>query len=120
MAADGILDNGARISEYTAATGGRSAVSRRDFLIQGSSATALLAPMEAPLWAQIQDASEAEKVVPFVDQPPAPPEAVIQQLGELNQLNWQQLMSWITPNGGFFNVSHYNRPVIRPEDWRVV
>lgn len=119
MAADRILDNGAGIKQHTTAAGGRPALSRRDFLIQGSSALALLALMEAPLWAEIQGASEAEKVVPFVDQPPAVPEAVIQQLGDLNQLNWQQLSSWITSNAGFFNVSHYNRPVIRPEDWRL-
>ena len=119
MAADRIFDNGAGIKQCTTATGGRPALSRRDFLIQGSSAFVLLALMERSLWAQIQNASEAEKVVPFLDQPPAPPDAVIQQLGELNQLNWQQLTSWITPNGGFFNVSHYNRPVIRPEDWRL-
>jgi DMSO/TMAO reductase YedYZ molybdopterin-dependent catalytic subunit len=119
MAANRVLDNGAGRNQPATGTGGRPVISRRDFLVQGSSVLALLALMEGPLWAQIQDATEAEKIVPFLDQPPAPPEQVIEQFGELNKLNWQHLSSWITSNTGFFNVSHYNRPVIRPEDWRL-
>ena len=95
-----------------------SAVSRRDFLIRGSSVLAALALSDA-LFAQILPASEGEKVIPFVDQAPAPPDEAIRHYGELNTRNWEQLNSWITPTRNFFSVSHYNRPVLKPEEWRL-
>ena len=51
-----------------------SVVSRRDFLIRGSSVLAALALSDSPLFAQIWRTSEGEKVVPFLDQAPAPPD----------------------------------------------
>jgi DMSO/TMAO reductase YedYZ molybdopterin-dependent catalytic subunit len=95
-----------------------SAVSRRDFLIRGSSVLAALALSDS-LFAQILPASEGEKVVPFMDQAPAPPDEAVRHYGELNTRNWEQLNSWVTPNENFFTVSHYNRPVLKAEDWRL-
>ena len=96
-----------------------SVVSRRDFLIRGSSVLAALALSDSPLFAQIWRTSEGEKVIPFLDQTPAPPDEAVRQYGELNTRNWEQLSSWITPNEDFFTVSHYNRPVLKPEEWRL-
>ena len=96
-----------------------SVVSRRDFLIRGSSMLATLALSDSLLFAQIWRTSEGENPIPFLDQAPAPPDEVVQHYGELNTRNWQQLHSWITPNNDFFAVSHYNRPVIKPEEWRL-
>jgi len=95
-----------------------SAVSRRDFLIRGSSVLAALALSDS-LFAQILPAGEGEKVIPFVDQAPLPPDEAIRHYGDLNTRNWEQLNSWITPSGNFFTVSHYNRPVLKPEGWRL-
>jgi len=96
-----------------------SAVSRRDFLIRGTSVLAALALSDSPLFAQILGVSEGEKVIPFLDQAPAPPDEAVRQYGELNTRNWEQLNSRITPNEDFFTVSHYNRPVLKPEEWRL-
>jgi DMSO/TMAO reductase YedYZ molybdopterin-dependent catalytic subunit len=96
-----------------------SVVSRRDFLIRGSSVLAAVALSDSALFAQIWRTSEGEKVVPFLDQAPAPPDEAVRQYGELNTRNWEQLSSWITPNEEFFAVSHYNRPVLKPEEWRL-
>jgi DMSO/TMAO reductase YedYZ molybdopterin-dependent catalytic subunit len=96
-----------------------SAVSRRDFLIRGGSVLAALALSDSPLLAQIWPAGEGEKVIPFLDQAPAPPDAAVRQYGDLNTRNWEQLSSWITPNEDFFTVSHYNRPVLKADKWRL-
>ena len=96
-----------------------SVVSRRDFLIRGSSVLAALALSDSPLFAQILPASEGETVIPFLDQAPVPPDEAVRQYGELNTRNWDQLSSWMTPNKDFFTVSHYNRPALKAEDWRL-
>jgi DMSO/TMAO reductase YedYZ molybdopterin-dependent catalytic subunit len=96
-----------------------SPFSRRDFLIRGTSLLAALALSESPLFAQIWRISEGEKAIPFLDQAPAPPDGAVRQYGDLNTRNWEQLSSWITPNEDFFTVSHYNRPVLKAEDWRL-
>src|SRR5215217_3249221 len=96
-----------------------SAVSRRDFMIRGSSVLAALALSDSPLFAQIWRTSEGEKVIAFLDHAPAPPHEAVQAYGDLNTRNWDHLSSWITPNEDFFTVSHYNRPVLKPEEWRL-
>jgi hypothetical protein len=96
-----------------------SGVSRRDFLIRGSTLLAALALSDSPLYAEMWRISEGEKVVPFLDQAPTPPDAAIRQYGDLNTRNWEQLSSWATPNEDFFTVSHYNRPVLKAEEWRL-
>ncbi|WP_447601834.1 sulfite oxidase [Nitrospira sp. Nam80] len=96
-----------------------SVVSRRDFLIHGSSMLAAAALSDSASFAQIWRTGEGEKVIPFLDQAPAPPDEAVRQYGELNTRNWEQLSSWVTPNEQFFAVSHYNRPVLKPEEWRL-
>ena len=34
------------------------------------------------------------------------------------QTRWEDLDTWITPNGKFFSIAHYNRPVIDETAWR--
>ncbi|HKY72991.1 MAG TPA: molybdopterin-dependent oxidoreductase, partial [Nitrospira sp.] len=94
-------------------------LSRRDFLVKGGSTLALLAMMDPALFASLAGAAEEGQVIPFLDRPPAAPEAAVKAYGELNRLDWQNLSEWITPNDQFFSVSHYNRPVIRPQDYRL-
>ena len=94
-------------------------LSRRDFLVKGGSALALLAMMDPVHFARLAGAAEDGHVIPFLDRPPAAPDAAVKAYGELNRMDWQQLSEWITPNDQFFTVSHYNRPVIRPEEYRL-
>jgi DMSO/TMAO reductase YedYZ molybdopterin-dependent catalytic subunit len=75
--------------------------------------------MNSPLFDQLAQTEEGTQLVPFLDQPPAPPEQVIQAFGELNKHDWQRSTSWITPAKDFFTVAHYSRPQIRGEDWRL-
>lgn len=94
-------------------------LSRRNFLIKGGSVLALLAMMDPMRFAQMAGAGEDGQVIPFLDRPPAPPDAAVKAYGELNRMDWQDLNKWITPNDQFFSVSHYNRPVIRSEEYRL-
>ncbi|WP_455377124.1 hypothetical protein, partial [Petrachloros mirabilis] len=94
-------------------------LSRRDFLVRGGSTLALLAMMDSSLFAQMAGAADDGEVIPFIDRPPAAPEAAVKAYGELNRLDWQNLTQWITPNDQFFTVSHYNRPVIKPEEYKL-
>ena len=56
-----------------------------------------------------------EEVVKWVDQlPPNPVPEVIK-----NQLVWEDLNSWITPNDKFFSIAHFNRPVIDASSWKL-
>src|SRR5207244_6781166 len=36
-----------------------------------------------------------------------------------NQLRWEALDSWITPNDRFFTVAHYDKPVLDAATWRL-
>ena len=94
-------------------------LSRRDFLLKGGSTLALLAMMDPALFARLAGAAEGRQVIPFLDRPPATPEAAVKAYGELNRLDWQKSNEWITPNDQFFWVSHYNRPVIQPDEYRL-
>src|SRR6478609_1511283 len=95
-----------------------SVVSRRDLLKRGGSLLAALILLDSPLFAEILRTSDGENVIPFLDQAPAPPDAAVRQYGELNTRNWERLSSWMTPNQDFFTVSHYNRPVLKAEEWQ--
>lgn len=107
------------LDHRTETNGADSVVSRRNFLTRGSALLAALALGDSPLFAEIWRAGEGEEVIPFLDQAPAPPDAAVRQYGELNTRNWEQLSSWTTPHEDFFTVSHYNRPVLKTEDWRL-
>ena len=56
-----------------------------------------------------------ETVIPWLDQPaPNPVPAVIQ-----TQLVWEDLDSWVTPNDKFFSISHFDRPIIDANAWKL-
>ncbi|MEZ5833711.1 MAG: sulfite oxidase [Dongiaceae bacterium] len=56
-----------------------------------------------------------ETIVPWLDQPGENP---IPQV-VANQLVWEDVDSWITPNEKFFSVAHYNRPVLDGASWKL-
>lgn len=83
---------------------------RRDFIrMSGLSLTGFLL---SPWGVEAFPKRENEELIPFLDQPPEPP-------AKRGLLDWSTLDSFITPNDEFFNVSHYNKPVIDPEHWQL-
>ena len=105
--------------ERSADMGRDKGLSWRGFQIKGGSTLAMLALMDPSLCVMLAGASGTERVIPFLDQPPEAPEAAVKAFGELNKLDWEKLHDWITPTEQFFCASHYKRPVITPEDYRL-
>ncbi|MBV9248063.1 MAG: molybdopterin-dependent oxidoreductase, partial [Acetobacteraceae bacterium] len=87
--------------------------SRREFLTHASAAMAGLALLQAPRAAEAIPARAGEEVVPWLDQPSAPPRAIP------GLTRWEDLDSWTTPNDRFFSIAHYNRPVIEENAWKL-
>ena len=88
-------------------------ISRRDLLLQGSATLTGLALLHAPWAAQAFPSRPGEEVIPWLDQPPANPSAGVVE----NLQPWENLASWLTPNDKFFQVAHYNKPVIDDKAW---
>ncbi len=87
--------------------------SRREFVLQGGAAFTGLTLISAPFLAQAFPTLKGEEVVPWLDQPPANPVPEVVR----NQLRWEDLDSWLTPNDRFFGVGHYNWPVVDEKAW---
>jgi DMSO/TMAO reductase YedYZ molybdopterin-dependent catalytic subunit len=85
-------------------------IPRREFLVRSGSTLAALSFFDSPLFAW---GRKGETTVPFLDQPPKAP------LEGLNQLDWQTLDSWITPNEGFFAIGHYGTPEVDAQNWKL-
>jgi DMSO/TMAO reductase YedYZ molybdopterin-dependent catalytic subunit len=87
---------------------------RRDFILKGAAAAAALATFQAR-FAQAFPGRTGETVVPWLDHPaPNPVPDVIK-----NQLVWEDLDTWITPNDKFFSIAHFNRPKIDANTWKL-
>jgi DMSO/TMAO reductase YedYZ molybdopterin-dependent catalytic subunit len=87
--------------------------SRREFVVQGGAAFTGLALINTPFLAQAFPSRKGEKVVPWLDQPPANPVPEVVR----SQLRWEDLDSWVTTNDRFFGVGHYNWPVVDEKAW---
>jgi DMSO/TMAO reductase YedYZ molybdopterin-dependent catalytic subunit len=91
-----------------------SMLSRRDVVAGGSAAFAAAAVFHSRL-ARAFPGRPGEIVIPWLDQmPPNPVPEVIK-----NQLVWEELDSWITPNDKFFSIAHFDRPVIDAASWEL-
>jgi DMSO/TMAO reductase YedYZ molybdopterin-dependent catalytic subunit len=89
-------------------------LTRRDVVAGGSAAFAAAVVFHSRL-AHAFPIRPGETVIPWLDQPqPNPVPAVIQ-----NQLVWEDLDSWITPNDKFFSIAHFDRPVIDASSWKL-
>lgn len=87
---------------------------QRRELIQGSAALAAIAALHASR-AYAFPTRPGEEVVKWLDQlPPNPVPEVIK-----NQIVWEDLDSWVTPNDKFFSIAHFNRPVIDAGTWKL-
>jgi DMSO/TMAO reductase YedYZ molybdopterin-dependent catalytic subunit len=88
-------------------------LARREFVIRGSATAAGLAVLHASRLVQAVPSRPGDEVVPWLDQPPENPVPQV----VANQLKWEDLDSWLTPNEQFFSVAHYNRPDIDEKGW---
>ena len=92
-----------------------SAISRRTLMNRGGAALAGLSVLRvAGPTAAFQTPATGE-VIPWLDQPePNPvPEVIVQQL------DWEQLESWLTPTDDFFVIKHFDQPELDEGDWRL-
>jgi DMSO/TMAO reductase YedYZ molybdopterin-dependent catalytic subunit len=88
-------------------------IPRRGFLIEGCAAVTGLALFAPPLVAHAFPSRPGEDVIPWLDQAPAMPAGA----PVANQLRWEDLSSYTTPNQKFFEVAHYNKPAIDENAW---
>jgi DMSO/TMAO reductase YedYZ molybdopterin-dependent catalytic subunit len=89
--------------------------SRRKFLAHGGTTLAGLALLGSPWVAHAFPLRAGEEVIPWLDQPADNPVPEV----VANQLKWEALDSWITPNKQFFSIAHYNRPKIDASQWQL-
>ena len=90
-------------------------IPRREFMTTGAATLAGLAAFFAGRHAHAFPSRSGEEVVKWIDQlPPNPVPEVIK-----NQLVWEDLDSWVTPNDKFFSIAHFNRPVIDAKTWKL-
>lgn len=90
-------------------------LSRRTLLQGGGAAIAGLSVLRLAGPAHAFPLSQDAEVIPWLDQPePNPvPEVIVQQL------DWEQLDSWLTPEDQFFVIKHFNQPELSERDWRL-
>ena len=92
-------------------------MSRRELLLAGSAAVAGAAFLRLDRLVEAVPLEQGEEVIAWLDQPaevPAPARDVIGQ-----QLVWEELDSWITPNDRFFTIKHFGQPTVDSQAWRL-
>ena len=96
---------------------GKDRISRRDAMLAGGAMVAGLAFLRLDRLVAAAPLEQGEVVVTWLDQPaavPLPAQAIIGQ-----QLQWEELDSWITPTNKFFTVKHFGQPTVDPQKWRL-
>ena len=96
---------------------GKDRISRRDAMLAGGAMVAGLAFLRLDRLVAAAPLEQGEVVVTWLDQPaavPPPAQAIIGQ-----QLQWEELDSWITPTNKFFTVKHFGQPTVDPQKWRL-
>ena len=96
---------------------GKDRISRRDAMLAGGAMVAGLAFLRLDRLVAAAPLEQGEVVVTWLDQPaavPPPAQAIIGQ-----QLQWEELDSWITPTNKFFTVKHFGQSTVDPQKWRL-
>ena len=89
-------------------------IARRDF-VAGSAMVLAAATLLQMRPAHAFSSKPGEVVVPWLDQPGENPIPDV----VANQLVWEDLESWITPNEKFFSIAHSDRPVVDGKSWKL-
>ena len=90
----------------------RPEVSRRT-LLKGGAAMTSLSVLQLAGPARAFQTPTGGEVIPWLDQleENPVPEVIVQQL------DWEQLDSWLTPTDEFFVIKHFNEPALDPAAW---
>ena len=86
-------------------------IQRREFVAKSGAAVAGALAFFATRNASAFASRPGEEVVPWLDKLAENPVPEVIK----NQLVWEDLNSWITPNDKFFSIAHFNRPIHRRE-----
>ena len=90
-------------------------IQRREFIVKSGAALAGVAAFLTARPAAAFVARPGEEVVPWLDKLADNPVPEVIK----NQLVWEDLDSWITPNDKFFSIAHFNRPIIDASTWKL-
>lgn len=90
------------------------ALSRRELLVAGGATMATMALLNSRL-TQAAPLRQGEVVLPWLDQPEENPVPEVID----NQLVWEEVNAWITPNDQFFGIAHYEWPEINADQWQL-
>jgi DMSO/TMAO reductase YedYZ molybdopterin-dependent catalytic subunit len=93
----------------------RSITRRR--MLQGSTALAALAFLRLERLVAAAPLQPGEELVPWLDQRTEMPAPARERVGQ--QLVWEELDSWITPNEKFFTIKHFGQPDVDMQGWRL-
>jgi DMSO/TMAO reductase YedYZ molybdopterin-dependent catalytic subunit len=96
---------------------GKHTISRRDAMLAGGGLVAGLALLRLERLVAAAPLEQGEVVITWLDQPasvPPPAQGIIGQ-----QLQWEELDSWITPTDKFFTVKHFGQPTVDTQKWRL-
>lgn len=92
-------------------------VSRRDAMLAGGAFAAGLAFLRLERLVEALPLEQGEVVLPWLDQRAEVPPPAQNVIGQ--QLVWEDLDSWITPNEKFFTIIHFGIPAIEAPAWRL-
>ncbi|MDH3676642.1 MAG: molybdopterin-dependent oxidoreductase [Anaerolineae bacterium] len=89
-------------------------LSRRELLVAGGATIATMALLNSRL-AFAAPLRQGDEVLPWLDQPEENPVPEVID----NQLVWEEVDAWLTPNDKFFGIAHYGWPQIEASQWRL-
>jgi DMSO/TMAO reductase YedYZ molybdopterin-dependent catalytic subunit len=91
----------------------KNEISRRELLQYSGAALTGMSLLNGVGSPRAVSAQAGDEVIPWLDQPAEnqEPEAIV------NQLVWEELDSWITPNEKFFSIAHFYHPEVDESTW---
>jgi DMSO/TMAO reductase YedYZ molybdopterin-dependent catalytic subunit len=92
-------------------------ISRRELLLTGSIALAAVAFLRLDRLASAAPLQPGEEVLTWLDQRAELPPPARDVIGQ--QLVWEELDAWITPNDKFFTIKHLGQPSVDIPAWRL-
>ena len=95
----------------------KRAISRRDLMMTGGATLAGLAFLRLERLVAAAPLQPGEELIPWLDQRTEMPAPARERVGQ--QLVWEELDSWITPNDRFFTIKHFGQPEVDLQAWRL-
>jgi len=86
-------------------------------LLTGSATLAAVAFLRLDRLVAAAPLEPGEEVLPWLDQRAEVPPPAQNNIGQ--QLVWEELDSWITPNEKFFTIKHFGQPTVDVQAWRL-